>query len=101
MNPVIDATIRRSMRRAEQPQWEGDDRPPGWSLRLGEAASLLPRLVRTFGSTRPIGPEDGPPVLVIPVEALKEAAVLDPYCSTWPSDRPFSLGKPATRARGT
>jgi pimeloyl-ACP methyl ester carboxylesterase len=35
-------------------------------LRLGEAAWLLPRMWRLFGSTKPIGPADGPPVLVIP-----------------------------------
>jgi pimeloyl-ACP methyl ester carboxylesterase len=47
-------------------KWEGDDRPPSLRLRLGEAAWFLPRLWRTFGSTRPIGPVDGPPALVIP-----------------------------------
>ena len=46
--------------------WEGDDRPPSLRLRLGEAAWFLPRLWRTFGSTRPTGPIDGPPALVIP-----------------------------------
>lgn len=47
-------------------RWEGDDRPPPLRLRLGEAASLLPRLFRAFGATGPIGPENGPPVLVVP-----------------------------------
>ena len=47
-------------------KWEGDDRPPSLRLRLGEAAWLLPRMWRIFGSTRPIGPVDGPPALVIP-----------------------------------
>jgi pimeloyl-ACP methyl ester carboxylesterase len=47
-------------------EWEGDDRPPSLRLRLGEAAWFLPRLWRTFGSTRPMGPVDGPPALVIP-----------------------------------
>ena len=46
--------------------WQGDDRPPSLRLRLGEAAWLLPRMWRAFGSTRPIGPMDGPPALVIP-----------------------------------
>jgi pimeloyl-ACP methyl ester carboxylesterase len=46
--------------------WEGDDRPPSLRLRLGEAAWLLPRMWRAFGSTRPIGPIGGPPALVIP-----------------------------------
>ncbi|MBW0006587.1 MAG: alpha/beta fold hydrolase [Sphingomonas sp.] len=46
--------------------WQGDDRPPSLRLRLGEAAWLLPRMWRAFGSTRPIGPVDGPPALVIP-----------------------------------
>ena len=47
-------------------KWEGDDRPPSLGLRLGEAAWLLPRMWRVFGSTAPIGPADGPPALVIP-----------------------------------
>src|SRR4051812_19603801 len=47
-------------------KWEGDDRPPPLGLRLGEAAWLLPRMWRAFGSTKPIGPADGPPALVIP-----------------------------------
>jgi len=47
-------------------KWEGDDRPPSLRLRLGEAAWLLPRMWRAFGSTGPIGPADGPPALVIP-----------------------------------
>ena len=46
--------------------WTGDDRPPPLNLRLREAAWFLPRIWRTFGSTRPIGPQDGPPALVIP-----------------------------------
>lgn len=47
-------------------QWTGDDRPPPLRLRVGEVLSLLPRIAGTFGSTRPMGPEDGPPVLVLP-----------------------------------
>ena len=47
-------------------KWEGDDRPPRLALRLAEAAWLLPRMWRVFGSTGPIGPADGPPALVIP-----------------------------------
>ena len=47
-------------------KWQGDDRPPPLRLRLGEAAWLFPRMWRTFGSTRPLGPADGPPALVIP-----------------------------------
>ena len=54
------------MANISKPEWEGDDRPPSLRLRLGEAASIVPRLFRIFGSTRPIGPEDGPPLLVIP-----------------------------------
>ena len=46
--------------------WEGDDRLPPLRLRLGEAAWLLPRMFRFFGSTKPLGPKDGPPALVIP-----------------------------------
>jgi pimeloyl-ACP methyl ester carboxylesterase len=47
-------------------KWEGDDRPPPLGLRLGEATWLLPRMFGLFGSTKPIGPRDGPPALVIP-----------------------------------
>jgi len=47
-------------------KWEGDDRPPRLGLRLGEAAWLLPRMWRVFGSTKALGPVDGPPALVIP-----------------------------------
>lgn len=46
--------------------WTGDDRLPPLRLRLGEAAWLLPRLFRIFGSTKTLGPVDGPPALVIP-----------------------------------
>ena len=46
--------------------WTGDDRPPRLGLRLGEAAWLLPRMFRIFGSTEPVGPPDGPVALVIP-----------------------------------
>jgi pimeloyl-ACP methyl ester carboxylesterase len=44
----------------------GDDRLPALRLRLGEAAWLLPRISRIFGTTIPVGPTDGPPALVIP-----------------------------------
>ena len=47
-------------------KWEGDDRPPALRLRLGEAAWIVPRLWRLFGSTKPLGPVDGPLALVIP-----------------------------------
>jgi pimeloyl-ACP methyl ester carboxylesterase len=47
-------------------KWEGDDRPPPLRLRLGEAAWLLPRMWGVFGSTRTLGPVDGPTALVIP-----------------------------------
>ena len=47
-------------------RWEGDDAPPSFRLRIAEAAWLLPRMWRMFGPTRPIGPKDGPPALVIP-----------------------------------
>lgn len=61
--------------------WTGDDRLPPLRLRLGEAAWLLPRLFRIFGSTRSLGPPEGPPALVIPgfvahdrtTEALRKA----------------------------
>ena len=46
--------------------WTGDDRPPSLRLRLGEAAWLLPRMWRFFGSTKALGPQDGPPALVVP-----------------------------------
>lgn len=47
-------------------QFTGDDALPPTRLRLGEATWFLPRLFRIFGSTRSLGPEDGPPALVIP-----------------------------------
>ena len=46
--------------------WTGDDRLPPLRLRLGEAAWLIPRISRIFGSTNPLGPLDGAPALVIP-----------------------------------
>ena len=46
--------------------WTGDDALPPLRRRLGEAAWLLPRMFRIFGSTKPVGPVDGPPALVIP-----------------------------------
>jgi len=46
--------------------WADDDRLPPLRLRLAEAAWLLPRISRIFGSTKPLGPPDGPPALVIP-----------------------------------
>ena len=56
--------------------WEGDDRPPRMGLRLGEAAWLLPRMWRLFGSRRPIGPPGGPPALVIPGFVAHDRATL-------------------------
>ena len=49
-----------------KPRWEGDDRPPSLRLRLAETASLLPRMWRWLWPSRPIGPKNGPPALVIP-----------------------------------
>jgi len=56
--------------------WEGDDRPPRLGLRLSEAAWLLPRMWRLFGSTKPIGPRDGRPALVIPGFVAHDRATL-------------------------
>jgi pimeloyl-ACP methyl ester carboxylesterase len=47
-------------------EWSGDDRPPPNWRRLHEAAWLVPRMWRAFIRPRPLGPEDGPPALVIP-----------------------------------
>jgi pimeloyl-ACP methyl ester carboxylesterase len=47
-------------------RWEGDDRPPPNWRRLHEAGSLLGRFWHGFGHLRPRGPENGPPVLVVP-----------------------------------
>ena len=47
-------------------KWEGDDRPPANWRRLAEAAWLLPRIFSTLSPARTLGPESGPPVLVIP-----------------------------------
>src|SRR6185503_1992160 len=43
-----------------------DDLAPSHWKHLREATWLLPRALRRFGSLGPHGPEDGPPVLVIP-----------------------------------
>jgi len=56
--------------------WEGDDRPPRLGLRLAEAAWILPRTWRLFGSTKPLGPTDGPPALVIPGFVAHDRATL-------------------------
>ena len=47
------------------PAWEGDDAPPT-GLRLSELAWNAVRVVRHFSKSGPRGPEDGPPVVVIP-----------------------------------
>lgn len=49
-----------------RPKWEGDDQPPrGWK-RLVELGWNFTRLRDGFVQQGPIGPLDGPPVLVIP-----------------------------------
>jgi len=47
-------------------QFEGDDRPPPNRRRLSEAAWMLPRMWHALIPPRPLGPEEGSPVLVIP-----------------------------------
>lgn len=47
-------------------RWEGDDRPPARWRRFAEGAWLLPRMWTILRRARTLGPEDGPPVLVIP-----------------------------------
>jgi pimeloyl-ACP methyl ester carboxylesterase len=47
-------------------KWEGDDRPPKAWKRFVELGWNLRRLSHAFGPKGPIGPENGPPVLVIP-----------------------------------
>jgi len=47
-------------------RFEGDDRPPPNWRRLAEAAWLVPRILSTLRPARPLGPEEGPPALVIP-----------------------------------
>lgn len=44
----------------------GDDKPPANWQRYKEVAWLLARVFRAIGSLGPRGPEDGPPVYVIP-----------------------------------
>ena len=46
--------------------FEGDDRPPPTFKRFRELGWNFARLMRGFGPTHPIGPENGPPVLVVP-----------------------------------
>ena len=47
-------------------RWEGDDRPPARWRRFAEGAWLLPRMWTILRRARTLGPEDGPPVLVVP-----------------------------------
>ena len=47
-------------------RWEGDDRPPARWRRFAEGAWLLPRIWTVLRRARTLGPEDGPPALVIP-----------------------------------
>ena len=47
-------------------RWEGDDRPPPNWRRLAEGAWLLPRMLSVLRRARTLGPENGPPALVIP-----------------------------------
>jgi len=62
-------------------KWEGDDRPPANWRRLAEAAWLLPRMLSVLRRARTLGPQAGPPALVIPgwaasdrtTRALREA----------------------------
>jgi pimeloyl-ACP methyl ester carboxylesterase len=49
-----------------KPRFEGDDRPPPNWRRFHEAAWVVPRLLYSFERSGPLGPEDGPPALVIP-----------------------------------
>jgi pimeloyl-ACP methyl ester carboxylesterase len=44
----------------------GDDRPPPNWRRLHEAAWMLPRMWHALARPRPLGPQGGPPALVIP-----------------------------------
>ena len=48
------------------PAWEGDDRPPSQWKHVPELMWTVSRLWRGFGPAGAIGPEDGPPALVIP-----------------------------------
>jgi dienelactone hydrolase len=43
-----------------------DERPPSLWLLAREPFALLARIYRAFGRLGPFGPEDGPPVLVVP-----------------------------------
>ena len=48
------------------PSAEADFRPPSGWLRIREVAWHMPRLLSGLGPLGPRGPEDGPPVLVLP-----------------------------------
>lgn len=62
-------------------KWEGDDRPPAKWRRLAEGAWLVPRIFTVLRRARTLGPEHGPPAIVIPgwaasdrtTRALREA----------------------------
>jgi pimeloyl-ACP methyl ester carboxylesterase len=56
--------VRVPLKRA--PKFTGDDRPPPNWRRLNEAAWIVPRLWRALQRPRTLGPENGPPALVIP-----------------------------------
>jgi pimeloyl-ACP methyl ester carboxylesterase len=54
----------------------GDDRPPPNWRRLHEAVWLLPRLAQAWRRPRLLGPENGPPALVIPGWAASDRTTL-------------------------
>lgn len=58
--------MTRNQRGPSRADWHGDDRPPPRHYQAAELAWNAARLWRWFGPTGPIGPEDGPPVLVVP-----------------------------------
>ena len=59
-----------------RPRWEGDDRPPSGFKRFREIGWNMARLWHGFGPRGPMGPENGPPVLVIPGLLARDSTTL-------------------------
>ena len=74
-------------------EWPDPDDRPALRLRLGEAAWIVPRLWRLFGSTGPRGPVDGPPALVIPGFVAHDRATLALRRALAPRAGGFTAGK--------
>ena len=80
-------------------KFTGDDRPPSGWRQLSEGLWLLPRLLRTFGEVKVLGPKDGPPAYVLPGFAASDKtcsglrhALADAGWRTFPWDLGLNRG---------